>query len=137
MTDRMKKTKLNTLKRLQLTIAATAKVYAQVVVRPGGLYTSCLVRDAQLVRVCFESAVGLDHSLEVLLAPVSDWCTAATSCQSVNHTLCPDLVGFQLGTAITCIAGIALCLGDGHAGGNESCNLEHHCEGRVAKGVTC
>merc|ERR1712031_54322 len=87
------------------------------------LRAGCLMRLAQLIRMRFESTVRLDHSLEVLLAPMSDGCTTATSGQSVNHTLCPDLVGFQTLTAaaVTCIRGIALNPGKAHAERNHGC----------------
>merc|ERR1719503_327324 len=95
------------------------------------LSTRCLVRFTQLICMSFECTVGLDHPLEVLVTPVRDWRTTATCSQSVHHTLCPHPVGTQWGATITCVAGIALCLCEAHAKGNESCCLENHCDQRV------
>merc|ERR1711865_1183564 len=80
------------------------------------LSTSGCVRDTQLIRMCFECAVGFDHPLQVLVAPMRNGSATTTGSQSVNHTLGPGLVGckFFATASIARIAGIALDLGQAH-----------------------
>ena len=101
----------------------------QLALFPMHLCAAGLVCLAQLICMRFEGTVGLDHLLEVLIAPMGNWGATASCGQPVDNALGPHFgfVAFAI-AAIAGVTGIALYLGESHAGRNESGNLEHHCE---------